>query len=171
MKVFNCVKLAFNMIICNPCNYKERKYLKLAEELKKMDENKISYFSFNGMEFHAKPCNIYDGDTFSAIFKYRDEYIKYRCRCYGYDSAEMKPLLSKPNREAEKILAYAAKDRFIELLTQHPENNIFIKCHEFDKYGRLLLEIWNYIDEESINNIMINEGYRKPYTGEKKEKW
>jgi endonuclease YncB( thermonuclease family) len=162
------VKLAFNIIICNPCNHKERKYLKLAEELKKMDENKISYFSFNGMEFHAKPCNIYDGDTFSVIFKYRDEYIKYRCRCYGYDSPEMKPLLSKSNRSEEIALAKLAKERFTELLNKGPNGLVKIKCYGFDKYGRILVTVYNNIDQESINDIMLKENHGKPYDGGRK---
>lgn len=136
-----------------------------------IEPENMECFSFIGKSFIGIPANVYDGDTLSIIFVYNGTPVKYRCRALGYDSPEMKPLLSKPNREAEKTLAYAAKERFIELLTQHPENNIFIKCHEFDKYGRLLVEIWNYTDEESINNIMINEGYGKPYSGGTKEKW
>jgi endonuclease YncB( thermonuclease family) len=128
-------------------------------------------FSFIGESFLGIPANIYDGDTLSIIFVYNGKPVKYRCRALGYDSPEMKPLLSKPNREAEKKLAYAAKDRFVELLTKHPDKNIFIKCYEFDKYGRILVEIWNYVDKESINNIMINEGHGKPYEGGTKERW
>jgi endonuclease YncB( thermonuclease family) len=128
-------------------------------------------FSFIGHTFVGIPANIYDGDTLSIIFVYNGTPVKYRCRTLGYDSPEMKPLLSNPNREAEKVLAHKAKDRFIELLTKHPEKNIFIKCHEFDKYGRLLVEIWNYVDKESINNIMMNEGHGKAYDGGTKEHW
>jgi endonuclease YncB( thermonuclease family) len=128
-------------------------------------------FSFIGESFIGIPVNIYDGDTLSIIFVHNRKPVKYRCRALGYDSPEMKPLLSNVNREAEKVLAHKAKDRFIELLTKHSSKNIFIKCHEFDKYGRLLVEIWNNTDKESINTIMVNEGYGKPYTGGTKEKW
>jgi endonuclease YncB( thermonuclease family) len=143
-----------------------------ASILKKvLEPEHMPCFSFIGESFVGIPANIYDGDTLSIIFIYNGKPVKYRCRALGYDSLEMKPLLSKPNREAEKRLAYAAKDRFVELLTKHPEKNIFIKCYEFDKYGRLLVEIWNYVDIDSINNIMINEGHGKPYEGGTKETW
>ena len=65
--------------------------------LKTIDEKDIPYFSFSGKTFIAKPCHIYDGDTFSIIFFFHGTYIKYRCRTIGYDSPEMKPLKSNPN--------------------------------------------------------------------------
>ena len=136
-----------------------------------IEPENMKCFSFIGQSFIGIPANIYDGDTLSIIFVYNGIPVKYRCRALGYDSPEMKPLLSNPNREQEKKLALNSKERFIELLTKHPEKNIFIKCHEFDKYGRLLVEIWNNTDKESINTIMVNEGYGKPYTGGTKEKW
>jgi len=150
----------------NCCKKSDQSILKQVIEPENME-----CFSFIGKSFIGVPTNIYDGDTLSIIFVYNGIPVKYRCRALGYDSPEMKPLLSNPNRLMEKVLAKAAKDRFIELLTKHTEKNIFIKCHEFDKYGRLLVEIWNNIDKDSINNIMINEGYGKPYTGGTKDKW
>jgi hypothetical protein len=136
-----------------------------------LEPENMSCFSLNRQTFVGIPANIYDGDTLSIIFVYNGTPVKYRCRALGYDSPEMKPSLSNPNRTAEKALAQKAKDRFIELLTKHADKNIFIKCHEFDKYGRLLVEIWNYVDKESINTIMIDEGHGKPYQGGTKEKW
>lgn len=136
-----------------------------------IDPENMKCFSFIDQSFIGIPTNIYDGDTLSIIFVYNGRPVKYRCRALGYDSPEMKPLLSNPNRLMEKVLARKAKDRFIELLTKHTEKNIFIKCHEFDKYGRLLVEIWNNVDKESINTIMVNEGHGKAYDGGTKEKW
>jgi endonuclease YncB( thermonuclease family) len=142
------------------------------EKLKHIvDDKEVPYFSFNGLTFYAMPCHIYDGDTFSVIFEYKGELIKYRCRCTGYDCAEMKPSKSDPNREHEKELAHKAKDRLIELLGKHPSKLIKIECGEFDKYGRLLITFYNNIDNKSINQIMIDEGHGKPYEGGTKEKW
>ena len=83
----------------------------------------------------------------------------------------MKPSLSNPNRDTEKELAHKAKNRLIELLNKHPTKLIKIECDGFDKYGRLLIKFWNFVDEESINDIMIKEGHGKPYDGGKKDKW
>jgi endonuclease YncB( thermonuclease family) len=111
-------------------------------------ENKddIKCFSFKGKTFLGLPTNVYDGDTLSIIFILNNNFIKYKCRCLGYDTPEMKPLLSNPNRDQEKRLAISAKERFIELLSKSPDGIIKIECFEFDKYGRILVNIWNRID-------------------------
>jgi endonuclease YncB( thermonuclease family) len=143
-------------------------YLKSIKD--KLYENDIKdYFSFSGKTFYARACNIYDGDTFSIIFLNNNEVVKYRCRCIGYDSPEMKPSLSNPNREKEKALAILAKNRLIELLSKHESGLVFIECFEFDKYGRILVKVYNMIDEKSINEIMVEEGHGKNYDGGKKD--
>jgi endonuclease YncB( thermonuclease family) len=143
-------------------------YLKSIKD--KLYENDIQeYFSFVGKTFYARACNIYDGDTFSIIFLHNNTVIKYRCRCLGYDSPEMKPSLSNQNREKEKALAVIAKNRMTELLTKHESGLVFVECFEFDKYGRILVRVYNMIDTKSINEIMIEEGHGKIYDGGKKD--
>lgn len=129
----------------------------------------IPYFTFKGKELYAYPISIYDGDTFSAIFEYNGEVIKYRCRCYGYDSPEMKPLLKNTNREQEKQMAHISRDKLVELLNKHPSKLVKLECLDFDKYGRILVNVWNMVDTDSINYIMIKGNYGKPYFGSKKE--
>lgn len=138
--------------------------------LKQKNDENVDYFTFEGMTFYAKPCNIYDGDTFSIIFMFKGEAIKYRCRCYGYDTPEMRPSLKDPNRENEKKLALEAKNRFIELLNKNDTKLVKVECLNFDKYGRLLVKVYNNIDELSINEIMVNEGHGVWYEGGTKNK-
>jgi len=145
---------------------------KIYEKLNVIKNDKdIPYFSFKGKIFYARHCHIYDGDTFSVIFEYKGDIIKYKCRCMGYDTAEMKPSKTKENRDEEKKLAINAKNRLEELLNKHPTKLIKIECLDFDKYGRLLINVWNMIDTKSINQIMIEEGHGKAYTGGTKEEW
>ena len=129
----------------------------------------VPYFNFKNKTFIAKPCNVYDGDTFSVIFDFKGDLIKYRCRCYGYDTPEMRPSRKNPNRDHEKKLAYAAKNRIIELLEAHPSKLIKIECLDFDKYGRILIKAYNNVNEKSINEIMVDEGHGKWYDGGKKD--
>ena len=143
-----------------------------------LNEQNVNYFDFNGKTFIAKPCHFYDGDTFSAVFEYNGQIIKYRCRCLGYDTAEIKPHVADKKSQAqldaaaaEKKLAQAAKNRFVQLVTSHPSGLCLIKCGEFDKYGRLLVTVFNGVDKDSINSIMIKESHGKPYSGGTKEKW
>lgn len=137
-------------------------------DLLKVDETCINYFSLKGNSFIAKVCNVYDGDTCTVLFSYRNEFIKYKCRMMGYDSPELKPLLSKPNRVEEITLAKNARSRFTELVEKSPTGLVRIECFEFDKYGRLLADMYNNVDIESINSIMIREGHGKSYFGKKK---
>ena len=125
----------------------------------------VPYFNFKNKTFIAKPCKIYDGDTFSVIFDYKGELIKYRCRCFGYDTPEMRPSRKNPNRDHEKKLALAAKERIIELLEAHPSKLIKIECLDFDKYGRILIKAYNNVHDKSINEIMVEEGHGKWYDG------
>jgi endonuclease YncB( thermonuclease family) len=129
----------------------------------------VNYFNFDGKTFIAKPCHVYDGDTFSVIFDFKGELIKYRCRCYGYDTPEMRPSKKNPNRLKEKELALIAKNRMIELLEAHPSKLIKIECLKFDKYGRILIKAYNNVHEKSINELMVEEGHGKWYDGGTKD--
>ena len=163
-------KIYKNIMSCG--KVEDHDTVNIFSELQKIENPKdIPYFTFTGKSFYAKHCNIYDGDTFSVIFKYKDELIKYRCRCMGYDTAEMKPSKTKENRDEEKQLALNAKHRLEELLNKHPSKLIKIDCLEFDKYGRLLVNVWNMVDEKSVNQIMIDEGHGRVYNGGTKEEW
>lgn len=138
----------------------------LNDKLTPIDNPKdVNYFNFDGKTFIAKPCHVYDGDTFSVIFDYKGELIKYRCRCYGYDTPEMRPSRKNPNRDKEKELALLAKKRMIELLEAHPSKLIRIECLKFDKYGRILIKAFNNVNEKSINEIMVDEGHGRWYDG------
>ena len=131
----------------------------------------VPYFNFKNKTFIAKACNVYDGDTFSVIFDFKGELIKYRCRCYGYDTPEMRPSRKKPNRDHEKKLALKAKVRIIELLEAHPSKLIKIECLDFDKYGRVLGNV--YLEElgnQSVNNHMVEMNYGYAYFGGTKKK-
>jgi len=150
------------------------------DKIKLIDTSKIPYFNWKGKIFYARPCNIYDGDTFSICWIWKGDLIKYRCRCLGYDSPEMKPhkliqggkeLVLNVNREKEKELAKAAKERFEQLLNANSSGLIKVECDDFDKYGRILVTVWNGIEIRSINQIMLDEGHGRPYLGGTKEPW
>ena len=81
----------------------------------------------------------------------------------------MRPSRSKPNRDLEIQAARAAKNFLISQVMSTPEQLIFIKCKDFDKYGRLLIEIFS--ENNSINEWLIDNSYAKKYDGGKKSKW
>ncbi len=139
--------------------------------LKDINEKDVEYFTFKGKRLRGKYCNVYDGDTFSLIFEYRGEVMKYKCRCLGYDTPEMKPPLNSPNREKEIEMAKKAKQRFIDLMNKSSDGLIEVDCFEFDKYGRILVNVFNGVDTKSLNDIMVEEGHGLRYDGGTKTKF
>ena len=49
----------------------------LTKNLSHIDPDDIEYFSFDGLTINAKPCNIYDGDTFSILFMFNNKLPTY----------------------------------------------------------------------------------------------
>lgn len=140
------------------------------------------YFNFKGVECHAKVVDIYDGDTCTVIFYYKDELCKYRCRLLGINSCELKPPLSALDRDQVIQKACQSRDRFIglilksnnfqysnhatlrEYLSQNRYLN-YVVMDDFDKYGRILINIYPTSDksEQSINQILLAEGLADSY--------
>lgn len=146
-------------------------------------------FSLNGYKTWAKAIDIYDGDTFDIVVLYKEQLFHFKTRMYGYDSPEMKPPVKDPNRDEIKKKATEAKNRLWCLLNgdcsiNDTHTNIFpVICHEFDKYGRLLVSVFSTqtnIDSidpndrdkwfaQTINKQMIDEGHGYPYYGGTKQ--
>ena len=123
--------------------------------------------------------DVYDGDTVKIVIYKFKKLMKFNCRMNGYDCAEMKPRKNKKDRDAEIASAKKAKNRMLELTTTNGNllNNkkiVYVKCGKFDKYGRLLIDL--YLSKKdlkknihSINSIMIEEGHGYIYGGGKKQ--
>lgn len=131
-------------------------------DLLKIEKDSVPLFSFDGYTCLAKIVDVYDGDTFTACFKHNGKIIKYKFRTYGYDSPEMKPLKSKPNRDEEKRKAIEAREAFKEI-TNWNNSLVTLKMMKFDKYGRILVNV--YKGEININKWMIDNGYGYEYFG------
>lgn len=152
------------------CYKRQTKYTKDTNVLDSVQNaDSVPYFTLKGQKLVGIPTNVYDGDTFGIVVDFHGTATKFRCRSLGYDSPEMKPLLSNVHRDKEIELAKQARNRFIELLTK--QRTITVECFDFDKYGRVLVNIWNGVDKETVNEIMIREKHGRPYDGGKKEAW
>lgn len=136
------------------------KYNYNMNKLNNINSDDISIFSLNGYSTQAKVVDVYDGDTCTIVFKWEGKYRKFKCRCYGYDSPEMKPRLNIENRDEIKENAVKAKERLIELTA----DIVRVECMDFDKYGRLLVKLYKN-NNILINDIMINEGHGYVYHG------
>lgn len=131
------------------------------DELNCLDCSKIKKFSLQNMVCKAKVVSVYDGDTVTLVFKFGEEYYKWKCRLDGIDTPEI-----KSKNADEKMLAIQARDFLREKILGKV---VDITCGDFDKYGRLLVKI--ALENECINDLMIGGGYAKAYFGGTKEKW
>lgn len=131
-------------------------------ELQQLDCGKVRRFSLSGMAFDARVVDVYDGDTITAVFKYRGEYNKWPCRLDGIDTPEL-----KTKNDKEKLAAGQARDYLRNLIL---DKIVRLVCGEFDKYGRLLVKV---IDEygQNVNELLIFQGYAKDYHGGAKIEW
>ena len=131
----------------------------------KIIEKKKTYKPFNLINYSTwvRVVDVYDGDTCKVLMNYRGQIDQWTVRMNGYDSPEMKPAKTNPNREKEKEAAKKAR----EALMTHFSSHIFIKIIGFDKYGRLLVEAYN--GKIHINKWMIESGFGYSYDGGKKK--
>ena len=138
------------------------------------DYSDADYFSLENCVFTGKVVKVYDGDTIHIVFPYFGKMYKWSCRLTGIDTPEL-----RTSNEKEKKYGKMVRDALREKIM---DKVVMIKCGEFDKYGRLLGEIFDVdctIDvirgegsfERSINNWMIQNNYAFYYDGGTKSDW
>jgi endonuclease YncB( thermonuclease family) len=118
-------------------------------------------FSLDGLVKQCKIVKVYDGDTITANMHIFGKFYQFNIRMYGYDTPEI-----RNNDPEEKRKAQIAQKFLSSLLL---DELVYVKCGEFDKYGRLLGEVFlakNKIEsEESVNKLMVLTGYGVAYYG------
>jgi endonuclease YncB( thermonuclease family) len=136
-------------------------------------------FSLEGCDVVAKVVDIYDGDTLTCVFYKFKKCYRFTVRLAGIDTCE----LSSKNREQ----GLRARMRLYELVSKDttpidihiPRKNLRQKlgesrclvrliCGKFDKYGRLLVQLYEVNGIKSVNDILVVEKLAYPYFGEKK---
>ena len=109
----------------------------------------------------GKIVSVYDGDSGKALLPLNGTLYKWSCRLSGIDTPELRTRYKK-----EKDLAYKVRDLLREKLMNKV---VTLNCGEFDKYGRLLVEI--ILDDCNINNWLIENNYAFEYKGGRKKSW
>lgn len=108
-------------------------------------------FNFKNHKVIAKCVKVYDGDTvhlcmFVNGMKTPKRFV---CRLEGINTPEL-----KSKNQAEKKDAIIARDY---LKQQILDKIVFVKCGDFDKYGRLLVKIYKYNISTRIRGKLIND--------------
>lgn len=137
-------------------------------KLKNSSDDVVKY-SMNDVTCYAKLVNVYDGDTFRACVYHNGRIKKLTFRPVGYDAPEMKPSKSMENRDEYIIKAKEAREYFISACGGIG-SFIFVHCHEYDKYGRVLVTVYKKReDNNTINSIMLDSGLVNAYDGKTKK--
>ena len=164
--------------------------LKEPQSLINIKNEDINLFSLNEFETTCKIVDIYDADTCKIVFILNNSIVKFNCRLSHIDSPEIKPSLKIAHRSVEIKAAKKCRNKLIQLCTNSmcplecilnkklkqkylSENTklLNVKCGKFDKYGRLLIELYHIGSEKSINNLLIDEKYVHSYSGKTKKKF
>jgi len=124
------------------------------------------YFTLVGLNKKARIVSVYDADTVDALIFLHDRFYKFKLRLSGIDTPEIKPLKKIENRDLHVSCAKKCKEYLSSLILNKIVN---IECLEFDKYGRLLVNIIH--DNMNINDHLISKKYAKRYEGKTKCTW
>ena len=127
--------------------------------------DKTNMFSLEGKTVQGKCVSVYDGDTIKCVFSIPNtsdnKLYKWNCRLVRVDTPEIRTKNLKEKAFGKKVR---------DLLREQILNKIVdLKCGDFDKYGRLLVEV--LYDGKNMNDWLIENEFAKKYDGGKKSKW
>ena len=115
--------------------------------------------------YSCKLDRVVDGDTCDALIDLGfDTFVKKRIRFYGVDTWE-----SRTRNLEEKKKGLAAKEYVKDLLENSDGGKFSIISHGVGKYGRVLGEIFVKGHEQSVNELLKENGHAYEYDGGKKK--
>lgn len=124
-------------------------------------DNKVELFSLEGQEHLAKVVDVYDGDTIKCVFPIHNKLYRWNCRLSGVDTPELRTRCSIEKKHGYKVRD-CLRDKILNKM-------VYVECNEFDKYGRLLVNI--LYDDCIINDWLIQNDYAFQYDGGTKQSW
>ena len=115
--------------------------------------------------YSCKLERVVDGDTCDALIDLGfNTCVKKRIRFYGVDTWE-----SRTRNLEEKKKGLAAKEYVKDLLENSDDGKFSIISHGVGKYGRVLGEIFVKGHEQSVNELLKENGHAYEYDGGKKK--
>ena len=119
----------------------------------------------NKYEYKAILDRVVDGDTCDAMIDLGfNTWVKKRIRFMGVDCWE-----SRTRDLDEKKKGLAAKEFTKKLLEYSDEGKFALRSHGVGKYGRVLGELFVKGNEQSLNELLIENGHAYEYEGGKKK--
>ena len=119
----------------------------------------------NKYEYKAILDRVVDGDTCDAMIDLGfNTWVKKRIRFKGVDCWE-----SRTRDLDEKKKGLAAKEFTKKLLEYSDEGKFALRSHGVGKYGRVLGELFVKGNEQSVNELLLENGHAYEYEGGKKK--
>ena len=116
-------------------------------------------------QYKAKLVRVVDGDTCDAMIDLGfDTWVKKRIRFKGVDTWE-----SRTRDLEEKAKGLEAKAFTKDLLENSDDGKFSIISYGLGKYGRVLGELFVKGHEQSVNDLLIENGHAYEYEGGKKK--
>jgi endonuclease YncB( thermonuclease family) len=150
--------------------------------------NKVPMFTLSGIKTIGRVVDIYDGDTMTCIFPiFGDNYFRFNLRLMGIDTPELKSkdtiIKEKALEARHKIMSVCCNNKYnlgidckrddIRRYLEENEINVWIECLDFDKYGRILANIYPKRDDNmevnSLTKILLDANLGYEYDGGKKK--
>ena len=123
--------------------------------------NDVDLFSFKGDAKKAKVVDVYDGDTIKVVFPVQGKLYKFNCRIQHVDTPEI-----RTKNKLEKQFGLKVRDILRDKILGKIVN---IVCDDFDKYGRLLIDI--KLEDTLLSQWLISNDYAFEYDGGTKKSW
>ena len=115
--------------------------------------------------YSAKLLRVVDGDTCDAMIDLGfNTWVKKRIRFKGVDCWE-----SRTRDLDEKKKGLVAKAYTKDLLENSDEGKFVLKSYGLGKYGRVLADLFVKGHEQSVNQLLIENGHAYEYEGGKKK--
>lgn len=133
------------------------------QELMSKTKTNTELLSLNGKSYTAKIVYIYDGDTMHVVFKEFGAFYRWNCRIMGVDTPEL-----RTKNQEEKKMGYKVRDAIREELMN---KIVTIHAFDFDKYGRLLIDVVMPEQDITLKDWLISKKYAYAYSGGTKQKW
>jgi len=121
----------------------------------------VEELSLENQVVTGKVVSVYDGDSCRCVFPMEGKLYKWNCRINGIDTPEL-----RTRSKLEKEAGYKARDFLKKKILKKV---VELHCGEFDKYGRLLVNI--KFEGEDISELMINNDHAFRYDGGTKKNW
>tara|TARA_R100000808_G_scaffold19258_1_gene41872 strand:+ start:2115 stop:2495 length:381 start_codon:yes stop_codon:yes gene_type:complete len=115
--------------------------------------------------YNATLIRVVDGDTCDALIDLGfDTFIKKRIRFAGVDTWESRTRNLEEKKKGLEAKAYTKK-----MLEYSDDGKFTLKSHGLGKYGRVLGEIFLKGEEQSLNELLKENGHAYAYDGGKKK--